>query len=77
MNGPIQRMTLSKPAVIVALAAVLLCSVGLAADVTVTITTSIEGGLAAGASNTGMTPKVVTKIGGANRAPMSTPATRR
>ena len=65
MNGTIQRMTLSKPAVVVALGAVLLCSVGLAADVTVTITTSIEGGLAVGASSTGMTPKVVTKISGA------------
>jgi hypothetical protein len=58
-------MRLSKPAVVAALGAFLLCSVGLAADVTVTITTSIEGGLAAGPSNTGMTPKVVTKISGA------------
>ena len=58
-------MTLTKPAVFLAGAAALLCSVGLsAADVTVTITTSIEGGLA-GASNTGTTPKVVTKISGA------------
>jgi|SRR5215204_6424357 len=58
-------MRLSKPTVVVALGAFLLCSVGLAADVAVTITTSIEGGLAAGPSNTGMTPKVVTKISGA------------
>ena len=65
MNGTIRGMTLSKPAVLVAAAAVLLGSVGLAADVTVTITTTIEGGLAAGASNTGMSPKVVTKISGA------------
>ena len=65
MNGTIRGMTLSKPAVLVAAAAVLLCSAGLAADVTVTITTTIEGGLAAGASNTGMSPKVVTKISGA------------
>ena len=65
MNGTIRRMTLSKPAVLVAAAAVLLCSVGLAADVTVTITTTIEGGLAAGTSNTGMSPKVLTKISGA------------
>ena len=57
-------MTLSKPAVIVAVAAVLLCPVGLAADVTVSITVSIEGGLASGPSNTGMLPKVVTKITG-------------
>lgn len=66
MNGTIRRMTLTKPAVFLAGAAALLCSVGLAAtDVTVTITTSIEGGLAAGPSNAGMTPKVVTKISGA------------
>src|SRR5687768_11930713 len=59
-------MTLIKPAVFLAAAAALLCPVGLsAADVTVTITTSIEGGLAAGPSNTGMSPKVVTKISGA------------
>jgi len=58
-------MTLSKPAVLAAAAAVLLCSVGLAADVTVTISTTIEGGLAAGASNTGTSSKVVTKISGA------------
>ena len=32
---------------------------------TVSITTSIEGGLASGPSNTGMSPKVVTKISGA------------
>jgi hypothetical protein len=55
-------MTLSKPAVV---AAVLLCSVSLAADLTLSITTSIEGGLAAGAGNTGMAPKTVTKISGA------------
>ena len=66
MNGTIRRMTLIKPAVFLAAAAALLCPVGLsAADVTVTITTSIEGGLAAGPSNTGMSPKVVTKISGA------------
>ena len=65
MNGTIRGMTLSKPAVIIAAAAVLLCSAGLAADVTVTIATTIEGGLAAGASNSGMSPKVVTKISGA------------
>ena len=65
MNGTIHGMTLSKPAVLVAAAAVLLCSAGLAADVTVTIATTIEGGLAAGASNAGMSPKVVTKISGA------------
>jgi len=65
VNGTIRRMTLSKPAVLAAAAAVLLCSVGLAADVTVTISTTIEGGLAAGASNTGTSSKVVTKISGA------------
>jgi hypothetical protein len=65
VNGTIRRMTLSKPAVLAAAAAVLLCSVGLAADVTLTITVTIEGGLAAGASNTGKAPKVVTKISGA------------
>jgi hypothetical protein len=64
VNGTIRRMMLSKPAVIVAVAAVLLCPVGLAADVTVSITTSIEGGLASGPSNNGMSPKVVTKISG-------------
>jgi hypothetical protein len=46
------------------MAGVLLCSVRLAADVTVTISSSIEGGLAAGPSNTGMSSKVVTKISG-------------
>ena len=66
MNGTIRRMTLTKPVVFLAGAAALLCPVGLSAtDVTVTITTSIEGGLAAGPSNAGMTPKVVTKISGA------------
>jgi hypothetical protein len=59
-------MTLTKPAFVLAAAAALLSRVGLsAADVTVTITTSIDGGLAAGPSNTGMSPKVVTKISGA------------
>ena len=67
MNGTIRWMRLTKPAVFLLVgAAALLCPVGLSAtDVTVTITTSIEGGLAAGPSNTGMTPKVVTKISGA------------
>ena len=62
MNGTIRRMKLSKPAVIVA--ALLLGSVRLGADVTLSITTSIEGGLAASANNTGMSPKTVTKISG-------------
>ena len=66
MNGTIRWMTLTKPSAFLAAAAALLCSVSLsAADVTVTISTSIEGGLAAGPSSTGMTPKVVTKISGA------------
>jgi hypothetical protein len=58
-------MTLTKPAVVLAAAAALLCPVGLAADVTVTITTSIDGGFAAGLPNNGMPPKVVTRISGA------------
>jgi hypothetical protein len=58
-------MTLTKPAVLFAAALPLLGSARLsAADVTVTITTSIEGGLAAGPSNAGMSPKVVTKVSG-------------
>jgi len=65
VDGTIRRMTLTKPAAFFVGAAALLCSAGLsAADVTVTITTSIEGGLA-GLSNPGTTPKVVTKISGA------------
>ncbi len=55
---------LSKRTLSGVMAAVLLCSVRLAADVTVTISSSIEGGLAAGPSNTGMSSKVVTKISG-------------
>jgi hypothetical protein len=55
-------MKLFKPALVAA--AVLLCSVGLAADLTLSITTSIEGGLAASAGNTGMAPKTLTKISG-------------
>ena len=63
MNGTIRRMKLFKPVLVVA--AVLLCSVSLSADLTLSITTSIEGGLAASAGNTGMAPKTVTKISGA------------
>jgi hypothetical protein len=57
-------MNLRKPAVLATLTAICLCTVPLAADVTINITTSIEGGLAGGPSGAGMTPKIVTRISG-------------
>ena len=54
-------MTLQRPAVLLTLATTALLTVPVSADLTLTTTTSIEGGLTAG---NGMTPKVVTKISG-------------
>lgn len=66
-------MKLRKPATLATLAAICLCTVPLAADVTINITTSIEGGLAGGPSGAGMTPKIVTKIsGGKSRTDVDT-----
>jgi hypothetical protein len=66
-------MKLRKPAVLITLAAICLCTAPLAADVTINITTSIEGGLAGGPSGAGMSPKIVTKIsGGKSRTDVDT-----
>jgi hypothetical protein len=54
-------MTIQKPAVLFALATIVFATVPVAAELTLTTTTSIEGGLSGGS---GMSPKVVTKISG-------------
>ena len=73
LNGTIRRMKLRRSAVLLTLAAMCLCTASLAADVTINITTSIEGGLAGGPSGAGMSPKIVTKIsGGKSRTDVDT-----
>jgi hypothetical protein len=66
-------MKLRKRAVLIILAAIGLCTAPLAADVTINITTSIEGGLAGGPSGAGVSPKIITKIsGGKSRTDIDT-----
>jgi hypothetical protein len=61
VNGTIWPMTSLKSPLLLAVAATVLLSAPLAAELTVTTTTSIEGGIGGGS---GMSPKVVTKISG-------------
>jgi hypothetical protein len=66
-------MKLRKPTALVTLAAICVCTAPLAADVTINITTSIEGGLAGAPSANGVSPKIVTRIsGGKSRTDVDT-----
>ena len=60
---PFRRMRLSKPAALLTVAVTLLFTAPLAAELTVTTTTSIEGGMS-GAGGGAMSPKVTTRISG-------------